>query len=352
MQHRTYHPLGMSVALVTLCWLVSTVTAVQPTGQAPTRPETKAEVKSAGKAKPKAEVKADAKAVPKPPAPADASLDAVSDPEAAPIRAADEKLVNAFDAGKVDDLAALFLPKGELIDEHGTIYQGQQEVKELLTRYFAKFPGVKLTLNVESIRVIGPVAIEEGTRYTTAKESGERSQVRYTTVRAKVGEEWLIASLRDFTDDQVPMPGDRLQPLAWLVGDWINESPDSAVKISYQWSEDKNFLLGSFDINENGAVVMKSTQRIGWDPLAGKIRSWMFDSDGGYADGSWTMVEDAWVIKSVAVMPDGQSGSATITMTPKDNTHFTMQATDRLLGEERESDFAVTVVKTPPTLSK
>src|SRR5688572_4007014 len=46
---------------------------------------------------------------------------AQDDPETAQIRAADEQLVKAFDAGKPDEVAALFLPKGELIDEQGTV---------------------------------------------------------------------------------------------------------------------------------------------------------------------------------------------------------------------------------------
>ena len=97
---------------------------------------------------------------------------------------------------------------------------------------------------------------------------------------------------------------------------------------------------------------MKSQQRIGWDPLAGKVRSWMFDSDGGYAEGSWTLVDNAWVIKSTAVMPDGETGSATVTMTPKDKDRFVMKGTERIVGEERNDDFEVTVVRPAPTPSK
>jgi uncharacterized protein (TIGR02246 family) len=268
------------------------------------------------------------------------------------IQASDEKLVAAFNAGKGDELASLFLPEGELIDEHGTIYQGRKEIGELLKNFFTKFPGAKLTIEVDSIRVIGPVAIEEGTRYTTTKDDGERSLVRYTAVRTKVGNEWPIVSIRDASDDDPPTPNELLQPLAWLVGDWVNEGSDAAVKISYKWSEDKNFLLGDFDIKRGGEVIMKSTQRIGWDPLTGKVRSWMFDADGGYADATWTLVEDAWVIKSNAVTPEGDTGSATVTLRPKDKDRFVMQGTERIAGDERIDNFEMTIVKPPPTPSK
>jgi uncharacterized protein (TIGR02246 family) len=246
----------------------------------------------------------------------------------------------------------MFLPQGELIDEDGNVYQGQQEIKELLTKFFGKFPGAKLVLDIESIRVVGPVAIEEGTRHTVTKEGDQRAQVRFIAVRARAGNDWPIVSLREFADAKADTPHDRLQPLAWLVGDWVNESSDAAVKIKYRWSEDKNFLLGDFDITRGGQTVMKSQQRIGWDPLTGKVRSWMFDSDGGYADGNWTLVDGAWVIKSAAVMPDGHTGSATVTITPKDHDRYVMTGTERIVGDERDDDFEVTVVRPAPVPAK
>src|SRR5205807_5003243 len=83
--------------------------------------------------------------------------------ETAKIRASNEQFVAAFNAGKAGDVAAMFLLKGELIDEHGRAYQGQEEIKDLHAKYFEKFPGAKLILIIESIRLVGPVAIEEGT---------------------------------------------------------------------------------------------------------------------------------------------------------------------------------------------
>src|SRR5438874_505582 len=107
------------------------------------------------------------------------------DAETALIRAGDEQLVKAFNAGQADELAAMFLPKGELIDEHGQAYQGQQEIKDLHGKYFAKFPGAKLTLVIDSIRLVGPVAIEEGTRLLTTNDAASQARLRYIPVRTK-----------------------------------------------------------------------------------------------------------------------------------------------------------------------
>jgi uncharacterized protein (TIGR02246 family) len=271
------------------------------------------------------------------------------------IRSAAERLVSAFNAGKSAELANLFAADGELIDEQGTNYRGRKELADLFTKFFARFPGAKLAVEIESIRSLGPnLAIEEGTRYieAVAKETPSRATLRYTAVRTKVDGQWQIASLREFTADPLPTPSERLQSLAWIVGDWINEGDDGAVKISFRWSEDKNFLLGDYHVTVGGEVRMKSSQRIGWDPLAGKVRSWLFDSDGGFSEGAWTAVEDGWVIKSQSVNPDATTASATLTITPKDNDHFTMKGTERIVGDSREPDFEFPIVRRPPVASK
>jgi uncharacterized protein (TIGR02246 family) len=280
------------------------------------------------------------------------SAAAQNDADTAAIKAADERLVKAYNAGKVDELAAMFHAQAEFVDEEGLAYQGQAAIKELLTKYFAKFPGAKLTVEVESIHVVGPVAMEEGTRATFTKDESSMARVHFSLVRAKIGNDWLIVSLRDSADDSDLTPHDRLESLSFLVGEWVNEGSDAVVRITYRWSEDQNFLLGDFHVSRAGSVVMQSSQRIGWDPLAGKVRSWMFDSDGGFGDGSWTYVDGAWVIKSTAVLPDGQTGSATITVSPQGNDRYLLKGTDRIAGDERDNDFEYIVTRRPPMPSK
>lgn len=262
-----------------------------------------------------------------------------------------EKLTTAFSNGKADDVAAMFIAKGELIDEQGTVFQGQKEIKELLTAFFAKFPGSQVKNEIESIRVLGTIAIQEGKRITTAKD-GTSASIRYTSVLVKTDQGWRIASLRDFGDESATTPGELLKPLAWLIGDWINEGSDARVKISYRWSEDKNFILGEISVTKSDQVVMKSSQRIGWDPLLGSPRSWTFDSDGGFAEATWTQVEDSWMVRSSAVMPDGLSGSANLKITNGEKGRYIMSGTNRIIGNALADDYQVTVVKQPPTVGK
>lgn len=270
----------------------------------------------------------------------------------AAVRKSAEQLVTTFNAGKADAVAGMFLPKGELIDEQGIVYQGPQEIKDLLKAFFQQFSGAKLATNIESIRLVGPVAIDEGTRTMTTADGAVKSQFRYIAVWAKTDKGWQLASFRDFADDPLPTPHDSLQPLAWLIGDWINEGADGKVAISYAWSDDKNFLLGDFVIDSSEGTPRKSTQRIGWDPSTRKIRSWLFDSDGGFSEGEWSVFDDGIIAKSASVNSDGTTATVTMDITPNDKDHFTIEGTDRIIGGVLEDDFKITVTRRPPTASK
>ncbi|MEO8271145.1 MAG: nuclear transport factor 2 family protein [Aureliella sp.] len=269
-----------------------------------------------------------------------------------PIRASSAAMVSAFNAGRVESAASIFLPTGELIDEDGAIYKGQEEIKELLSALFEKFPGVQLSLEAESFRVVGPAVIEEGTRVLTVSDSKTSANFRYIDVWVQVGSDWKLASHREMADDPVPTANDHLQSVAWLEGSWINEGADGSVAIHFQWSEDKNFLLGEFVATDATGSTRKSSQRIGWDARAGNIRSWLFDADGGFSEGVWVVVEDEVVVKSTSVNPDGTSASATLSLKPSDKDHFTFSGTERIVDGRQEPDFELTISRSPMPASK
>jgi uncharacterized protein (TIGR02246 family) len=280
------------------------------------------------------------------------AADSADDEAKAAVRKTAEQVAVTFNAGKSDELAAMFLPHGELIDEQGTVYQGPQEIKTVLDEFFQKFPGARLALDIESIRMVGPVAIDEGTRTMTTADGAEKGKFRYIAIWAKTDKGWQLASFRDFADNPIPTPNEYLQPLAWLIGDWVNEGDDGKVSISYRWSDDKNFLLGEFGMTQPDGSPRKSTQRIGWDPSTGHVRSWLFDADGGFAEGTWSVFDDGIIIKSSSVNPDGTTATATMDITPKDKDHFTIEGTDRVVGDVLEDDFTITVTRRPPAAGK
>ena len=264
-----------------------------------------------------------------------------------------EATVKAFNAGDATALAGMFIEDGEVVDENGGVTESRTEIAALFKRFFERFPKATLEMEVTDAREIGDeVVIEEGVRRITTDQGAAAAQVRYVAVRTKQGDRWPLASYREFSDDPLPTPTEMLASLDWIVGDWIDESPEGKTQISYRWTEDGNFLIGEYNLSVGGQPASKSVQRIGWDPVEGTLRSWTFDSDGGFSEGEWLGTDDGWVVKSEATLPDGTIGSATVTIRPSDADHFVVESTDRIVGGVEEADFKLVIARKPPQPAK
>ena len=278
---------------------------------------------------------------------------AAADPATIAIRAAiaaeAEATVKAFNGGDAAALGGMFIADGELVDENGTVTESRTEITSLFRRFFERFPKATLEMEVTDARAVGDeMVVEEGIRRITADQAAAAAQVRYVAVRLKEGDRWPLASYREFSDDPQPTPTEMLASLEWIVGDWVDESPEGQTQISYGWSEDGNFLIGEYNLSVGGQAASKSVQRIGWDPVEGTLRSWTFDSDGGFSEGEWMGTDDGWVVKSEATLPDGSIGSATVTIRPSDADHFVVESTDRIVGGAQEPDFKLVIARKPP----
>jgi uncharacterized protein (TIGR02246 family) len=269
------------------------------------------------------------------------------------VAAEADATIKAFNAGDAAGLAAMFIDDGELVDENGTVTESRAEIAALFKRFFERFPKATLEMEVTDVREVGAdMVIEEGVRRITTDQAAAAAQVRYVAVRTKQGDRWPLASYREFSDDPLPTPAEMLSALDWIVGDWVDESPEGHTQISYRWSDDGNFLIGEYNLSVGGQPASKSVQRIGWDPVEGSLRSWTFDSDGGFSEGEWLGTDDGWVVKSEATLPDGTIGSATVTIRPSDDDHFVVESTDRIVGGAEEPDFKLTIARKPPQPSK
>ncbi len=79
------------------------------------------------------------------------------------------------------------------------------------------------------------------------------------------------------------------------------------------------YLLRKFAVQTNDGREMSGVQRIGWDPALKKLRSWTFDSQGGFFKGLWTKDGDQWLLTTVGVTADSQTVTGTSVYTRIDN---------------------------------
>lgn len=265
------------------------------------------------------------------------------------IRAVDDAFVRDYNRGDSKALADLFTDDAEAIEPEGGRYEGRDLIERRFAETFATSPGVKIAIEVRSIRSLSPdVMREEG--QTVITPAREARQVRpYTALFVRRDGRWLISSVREEADPLIS-PHDRLRDLEWMIGDWVDEGPDSHVRVNCRWSEDGNFLMRSFTVKLQGKPVMSVTQRIGWDPLARRIRSWEFDSEGGFGEGTWSREGDRWVIKHSGVRPEGVPASSTNVMVKERPDLIRWSSTDRVLGEESlPGPEAFVLAKVPPS---
>jgi len=283
---------------------------------------------------------------PKPEA-TDATRPAQSADEKA-IRAVDDVFISNYNKGDIKALTALFTEDAEVVEASGDRYQGRGMVEQTFADTFAASKGVKIALEIEAIRFLSPdVAKEEGRSLITPAKGAPESRL-YTVLFVKREGRWLISSVREEPDPLV-RPHDRLKDLEWMVGDWIDEGADSVVRLHCQWSEDENFLFRRFTVKRQGKPVMTVTQRIGWDPVARQVRSWEFDSEGGFGEGKWSRDGERWVVKSTGVQPEGVTASATNVMAQERPDLVRWTSTDRVIGDESvPDDLVYALVRVPP----
>ena len=292
----------------------------------------------------------------------------------APARSADETAVRALIEGFVqayrtrdaDAVAALFTADARIFDESGKVTEGRKAIRDRFAAAFASAPRLGLRLEPATIRFLTPdVAVEDGVAIPLlpARTEGEPAATapvpeppapsHYTATHVRLGGKWQTAEVRDKPAPTVEGrdEGDRaLDELAWLVGDWIDEDDQGAVFTSTRWSDDHKYLLREFKVNIPGRRSTSGTQRIGWDPVRQKVRSWAFDSDGGFTEGSWTRVAPGhWVIKTDGFLRDGRAVSATNKLIQASPDAFRWSSIDRVVGDEARTDVEeVLIVRRPP----
>ncbi len=126
-----------------------------------------------------------------------------------------------------------------------------------------------------------------------------------------------------------------LDQLAWMVGEWAEEAgADPSVATSVQWAANNRFITRVFSVTNGEGATLSGTQVIGWDPAEQQIRSWTFDTEGGFGEAYWTRDGSQWLIKKTFTLSTGEKASALNVITVVDENTVTWQSLNRQLGRE------------------
>ena len=210
-------------------------------------------------------------------------------------------------------------------------------MEKLLADNFKQNPGAKLSITTEEVKQLAPdVRITRGLA-TVTLTNGTTNTTRFTTTQVKKGDQWEISQL---TETEAPplSPSSRLEVLGWLVGTWQDKSEDQTVEQKVNWAGDKNFLVRTFKVKGTDQSETDGWEIIGWDPIGRQIRSWIFDSNGGFGEATWATDGDDWLVRASNILPDGSRSTAENVLTKVDDNKFTWESQNRTLnGDPRPS---------------
>jgi uncharacterized protein (TIGR02246 family) len=252
----------------------------------------------------------------------------------------------AFQKSDARAIAALYTRQCEYYDEtSGESFRGRAEVEKAYTDLFKARPGSKIDVQDRSLRFLAAdTAILEGLVRPRPVGSELPVSTRYSCILAREDGQWRIALEREWGVEE-----DKLEDLAWLVGDWTAKPKECELLMSFRWNDKKTLLVDHFTVKESGRVTSSGTQRIGLDPQSGRIRSWLIDQNGGRGQSHWMRDGNSWLLDSVGTLANGVETTSVNIISRINDDSFTWRSVNRRIGADElppTDPIRVTRVKT------
>lgn len=228
----------------------------------------------------------------------------------------------------------------------GESAKGKEAIERLFREKFAQNKGRHLKITIKSIEFPNAdEAIENGVMSVTVDDQPEQ-KVAYRTDYVKENGKWLVKGISEIELQEPSSNFEQLKDLAWLVGKWEDSDDNVDILFDNQWDKYKNFITQHFKMKIYGEDDIEGKQIIAWDPVKDVIRSWIFDSDGGFGEGTWEKEDTSWYATMHFTLSDGSIASSINIYTPVDDHSYTFASVEREVDGEILPDMdPVTVEK-------
>lgn len=263
------------------------------------------------------------------------SGDRDSNPDSAKIRQSSKTYVDAFNRKDAKTLANLWGDDAVLIHPNtGLTLEGSAAIEDYFRNFLDQTGDAKIAVHIKNISYLKEnIAIEEGT--STLTQKGQEPEIaNYRAYYEKQKGEWKMMELEEPLQDPGAAAAEHLKELSWLIGSWSDEDKDYDVTTSSKWDDHQKFILQKFSIVKDQLPVMEGNQTIAWDPIREGIRSWIFDSAGGFGEGRWTKKGNDWVVETIFVLADGERASSVNIYSNIGTDTYTWQSTGREVAGE------------------
>lgn len=230
------------------------------------------------------------------------------------IRAMIQSYLQAFNRHDAHALAAHWSADGESIELHsGEKTEGRDAVAGVFATLFEQDAAASIDISIESIHHIrDDVAVVDGVSLLSFNDATQASS-RFSAVVVREKNTWVLSSVREASTASPQPIAAPLEQLSWLVGSWEDIGDNITAYTHCSWNSGHSFLnrshTSTFEVQQkesdegipallpvNGAS-REISEVIGWDSQRQQIRSWIFTSDGRFAEGFWTQAGNAWQIE-------------------------------------------------------
>jgi uncharacterized protein (TIGR02246 family) len=254
------------------------------------------------------------------------------------IEQLNKDLIKAFNKRDAAAMASYWTADGEFIRNDGDPIRGRAEIEEGYADYFKTLKAnPRVEIQFDNLRFPSADTAISEVILRLKNDEGEvvGSSWRNTLLVREKGQ-WKVAIVREWDRDTGLDVS--LKELDWLIGTWRAANKKREVTLDYEWDEHKTFIRGKYSVKEGAKVIESGTQMIGKDNNEGAIRSWVFQSDGGFGGGVWTREGKKWSVDVYGVLADGSELKATSIYMRVDANTFTWQAVDQVLNGEPIAD--------------
>ncbi len=216
----------------------------------------------------------------------------------------------------------------------GTAVKGRAEIEKQLAELFKGIGDINLKIETTTVDFPSTNKAVQRGKVTFSKVGQPSKESLFQAVFVKQDGQWNISKIDEVEWLEAPTNAEKLKDLEWLIGEWVDKSDTFEVESAYQWDKFKNFITHHFKVTVLGKPDVEGQQIIGWDPVQHEVRSWMFDSDGGFAQGKWKKEGKSWVVETASTLPSGAVGSQVTIFTPVDRNSYTLEITGREINGE------------------
>ncbi len=226
-------------------------------------------------------------------------------PDREAIHAVLTQFKEAFQKGDAAAAAGLMTAEAELIPDNAELLKGRDAIQKAFAAQFAEGGRPNFKLDAKSMRFPSrDVALEDGIM-TVTHVRGEPEVHHYHILYAREDGKWLISVIKEWPAEASP-----LAALQELIGTWSGKNGDAELETTYEWFGNKRFIKATVNVHQKG-LSFKAVQMIGSDPTTGEIRTWTFEHDGGFGEGTCLRDGSRWTFENAAQLVNGDILTAT-----------------------------------------